>query len=34
MADEYGFITVDANQSIAMVFEDIRQHIIRILERN
>lgn len=32
MADEYNFVTIDANQSIQSVFKDLRDHIREIIE--
>jgi dTMP kinase len=34
LAEEYGFITIDANRSITMVFDDIRQQIMRLFEKD
>lgn len=33
MAEEYGFVTIDANRSITMVFDDIRQQIVQLFEK-
>jgi dTMP kinase len=32
LADEYGFVTIDANRSIQVVFDDLRSHIITLFE--
>ncbi len=34
MADEYGFVTIDANRSIQAVFEDARQNISKLFEQD
>jgi dTMP kinase len=32
LADEYGFVTIDANRSITVVFDEIRQQIMQLFE--
>ena len=34
MAEEYGFITIDANRSVQAVNEDLKAHIRTILDQN
>jgi dTMP kinase len=34
LAEEYGFVTIDANRSITMVFDDVRQQIMRLFEQD